>query len=487
MNQQFLASRRRFLAMMGAGVLGGLGLTGCTDDNKTSNNHSNLRDTGNGDKTKHIVVIGGGVGGATFAKYMRLYSPDVKVTIIEPNQQYQRPYGSSEVIVGHITMDDITISYDTLKEKYGVNFVFDRAKDVDFDQQVVTTEGGERLAYDRLVVSPGIDFRFDAIEGLTQEVSDTLMPHAWTAGAQLELLTKQIKEMPQGGTFLLCPPPNPYRCPPGPYERAGLITQWFQEHNPTAKVIILDQKNGFTTDVTMLQAWNRLYQFNIPEEFKGYTLEGMMANGLTEAEAKAELANFKPVHHDTTGNLSWVMGDMGGRVLRVDAASKTVYTEVGEYQADVINIIPPMKAGKIAHTLGLADASGWCPVNRKTFESDLRKNVHVIGDSSIADAMPKSGFSANSQAKVVALQMKALLNGESIQEPIFQNTCYALAGNKDYGQFVSDVFRVKDNKIVREQNPRYLPINLADDDYRYAMSGVFTTNWMDSFTKDSFY
>lgn len=471
MKQTQQTSRRQFLKLMGLGILTTAGMSHYVRASEQS---------------PHIVVIGAGVGGATFAKYMRLYAPNVKVTIIEPNQAYLRPYGSSEVIVGHASMQDITISYEQLQKKYGIQFIFDRAKNVDFNQQTVTTNGGTTLHYDRLVVSPGIDFHFDAIEGLSQEVSDKVMPHAWIPGAQLTLLTEQIKNLPQGGTVLVCPPPNPYRCPPGPYERAGLITQYLKEHNPTAKVIILDPKSGFTTDVTMLQAWNRLYQFNIPDDFKGYSMESLLAAGFSETEAKEQLAAFKPIKHDKPGNLSWVMGSQGGRVLRVDAQNKVVYTEGGEYKADVINLIPPMKAGKIAFEWGLTDASGWCPVDRHTFESSLHKNVHVIGDSCIADAMPKSGFSANSQAKVVALQLKALLSGQPVQEVVFQNTCYALAGNKDYGQFVSDVFRVKDGKIVRENNPRYLPLNLNADDFRYALSGFYTNNWMKSFSDDCF-
>jgi sulfide dehydrogenase [flavocytochrome c] flavoprotein subunit len=472
MNHANSSSRRQFLKLIGAAAL-------------TTAGFSNyVRAAANGGK--HVVVIGGGVGGATFAKYMRLYAPDVAVTVIEKNKEYLRPYGSSEVIVDHASMKDITVSYDQLQQKYGVKFIFDTATDVDFDKQLVKTAGGQSVSYDRLIVSPGISFDFTSIEGLNQQVSDTVMPHAWIPGPQLELLTKQVKALPQGGTVLVCPPPNPYRCPPGPYERAGLITQYLKEHNPTAKVIVLDPKSGFTTDVTMLQAWNRLYQFNIPDDFKGYTVESLLAAGFTEVEAKEQLDGFKPVKHEKPGQLSWVMGSQGGRVLRVDATTKTVYTEGGEYKADVINLIPPMKAGKIAFDWGLVDKTGWCPVNRVTFESSLRKNVHVIGDSCIADAMPKSGYASNSQAKVVALQVKALLAGKEPQEPIFQNTCYALAGNKDYGQFVSDVFRVKDGVIVRVNNPRYLPLNLKDDDLRYALSGFYTNNWMKSFTDDCF-
>ncbi|MEF3194184.1 MAG: FAD-dependent oxidoreductase, partial [Halothiobacillaceae bacterium] len=271
--------RRHVLKLLGASALAGVGLSG---------------KSAFAGAQPHVVVIGGGVGGATFAKYLKLYDKNIKVTIIEKERQYLRPYGSSEVITGHLTMQDITIRYDALRKNYGIDFVFDTVTGIDFDGKKVKTAGGAEIGYDRLVVSPGISFNWSAIEGLTPEVSDTLMPHAWIPGKQTELLAKQLKALPKGGTVLLCPPPNPYRCPPGPYERAGLITQYLKEHNPTARVIILDPKDGFTTDLTMLQAWNRLYGFNIPEAFKGYSVKGLMAVGFTEEEAKRQLAAFKP-------------------------------------------------------------------------------------------------------------------------------------------------------------------------------------------------
>ena len=448
--------RRHFLKLLGASALAGAGLSG---------------KSAFAGAQPHVVVIGGGVGGATFAKYMKLYDKGVKVTIVEKERQYLRPYGSSEVITGDIGMKDITVSYDALQKNYGIEFVFDTVTGIDFEGKIVKTAGGTILSYDRLVVSPGISFNFAAIEGLTPEVSDTVMPHAWVPGKQTELLAEQLKAVPQGGTAIVCPPPNPYRCPPGPYERAGLIAQYFKEHNPTAKVVILDPKNGFTTDVTMFQAWNRLYGFNVPEQFKTYEKFG--------GREKAGL-----VKHDKPGMIEWVMGDMGGRVVKVDPATKTVYTETGSYKGDMINVIPPLKAGQLALDTGLADNTGWCPVDQQTFESTIQKNVHVIGDSCIAGDMPKSGYSANSQAKVVALQIKALLAGQAPGEPVFQNTCYALAGHPEYGQFVADVFRLKDGKIKRADNPRYLPLD--HEPIKHTLAALYTHAWMKSFTDDCF-
>ncbi|HET19090.1 MAG TPA: pyridine nucleotide-disulfide oxidoreductase, partial [Chromatiales bacterium] len=458
-----------FLKLLGASALAGAGLSGKGALAAAQ---------------PHVVVIGGGVGGATFAKYLKLADKGIKVTIVEKERQYIRPYGSSEVIPGHIGIKDITISYQSLQKNYGIEFVFDTVTGIDFDGKTVRTAGGTRLSYDRLVVSPGISFNWAAIEGLTPEVADTLMPHAWIPGKQTELLAKQLKAVPQGGTVLVCPPPNPYRCPPGPYERAGLIAQYMKENNPTAKVIILDSKNGFTTDLTMLQAWNELYGFNIPEAFKGYSEAGLKAAGFTDAEIRRQLAAWKPVKHDKPGMIEWVMGDMGGRVVKVDPDTMTVHTESGSYKGDMINIIPQHKAGQLALDTGLADSSGWCPVDPVTFESTLHKNVHVIGDSSIAGDMPKSGYSAASQAKVVALQVKSLLRGEHLGDPLYQNTCYALAGHPEWGQFVADVFRIKDGRITRVPARRYMPLDASPVQRRLA--ATYTHAWMTAFTDDCF-
>ncbi len=420
---------------------------------------------------KHVVVIGGGVGGATFAKYLRMYAPEIKVTIIEPKKEYQRPYGSSEVIVGNVDMEEITISYDALKNKHGVNMIQDLVTEIRPDKKEVATAGGMTLTYDRLIVSPGITFDYSLIPGMQTPEAQAQIVHGWDAGNQLETLTKQLQAVPVDGTVVLVPPPNPYRCPPGPYERAGLIAQWLLnrgDKNP--KVIILDPKDGFTTDVTMLQAWNRLYGMNLPKPFeKNYKPE--------------EVATFKK--YDKPGVIQWIMATEGGRVVKVDAANKIVEAEAGVFKADMITIIPPLKAGKIAIEAGLADKSGWCPVNMKTFESKIHPFIHVIGDSCIAGEMPKSGYSANSQAKVVALQVKALLNNQPLNEVVLQNTCYAKAGPNDYGMFVADVFRQNPEGVLkRAQQPRYLPFNASTAQFR--LSAVYLEAWMQSFTQDIF-
>ncbi len=423
-------------------------------------------------KNAHIVVIGGGVGGATFAKYLRLYAPQVKVTVIEKNPVYQRPYGSSEVIVGNITMSDITIGYDTLRDKYGINFIIDEVTNVDFDQRSVHTAQGSKITYDRLVVSPGIDFDYSRVPGMEGSEAQAKIVHGWDAGQQLLTLQQQLQTVPENATVIVVPPPNPYRCPPGPYERSGLITQWLLNRgDKKAKVLILDSKDGFTTDFSMLQAWNRLYQFQLPKPFeKNYTPE--------------QLATFQ--EFDKPGKIEWVMRSAGGTVQEVDVDNKVIKTAAGNFKADMINLIPPLKAGKIAQKLGLTDASGWCPVHQKTFESTLQPLVHVIGDASIAGEMPKSGYSANSQGKMVALQIKLLLEEQTLVEPVLQNTCYALAGNTDYGMFVADVFRFDENlnKLKRMPEARYLPFDAPAVQHRLA--ALYTHNWMKSFTEDIF-
>ncbi|MDP3886873.1 NAD(P)/FAD-dependent oxidoreductase [Hydrogenophaga sp.] len=417
--------------------------------------------------TAHIVIVGGGVGGATAAKYLKLFNPALQVTVIEKNPVYVRPYGSSEVLNQHARMDDLNVSYDTLKSKYGIRFVFDTVTGFDPVARVVNTAGQQKIGYDKLIVSPGIQLMYSAYAGYSEAVARTAVPSGWIPGEQTARLAKQLQGMRQGGTFVLAAPPNPYRCPPGPYERAALMTEWFQKHNPTAKVIIVDPKDSFVTDETMMLGWNRLYNFNLPEDY-----------------VKKMSAEVEVQQHSGGSMLSWVRGKDGGRTLRIDAKKMTIETEAETIRADVINVVPPMKAGQIATTLGLADGSGFCPVNRRNFASTLQPNVYVIGDASIADAMPKSGFSANTQAKVVARAIVEELAGRAAPEPLWENTCYALAG-KDYGLFVADVFRIIDGKIARINGKgRYLPLNATPAQIK--LGARYQQAWLRTFTADCF-
>lgn len=414
----------------------------------------------------HVVVIGGGVGGATFAKYLKLQDAGVRVTVIEKNHIYIRPFGSSEVLTGHIGMKDLEVSYADYARKYGIEFIHDTVIDGNLEKKTLRLATGKEISYDKLVVSPGIELMYDKVEGYSESVAFQGIPSGWIPGTQTRMLRDQLRAMPRGGTFVLVAPPNPYRCPPGPYERAALVTEWCAKHNPTAKIVILDPKNEFVTDKNMLLAWNRLYGFNIPDEF----MKGMPEDVKT---------------HTTASRLEWVRGKEGGKVKSIDAATKTVNFEGGSIRADVLNIVPPMRAGKIAQQLGLTDDKGWCPVNLVDFSSKHFNDVYVLGDATHGGMAPKSGYSANSQAKVTAMAVvNALAGKEPDENPVWENTCYVLAGSQ-YGLFVADVFRIKDGGVMYRVNPDRFP-SLHQTPAQIRLGAAYQQAWMRTFIQDCF-
>jgi len=355
---------------------------------------------------KKVVVVGGGTGGATAAKYIKMADESIDVTIIEPNKDYYTCYLSNEVLSGERTLDQIKQGYDGLKAR-GIKVVHEAATGIDADKKVVKTTGGE-YPYDRCVVSPGISLLYDKIEGYSEEVAQKL-PHAWKAGEQTKLLRGQLEAMDDGGVVIITTPPNPFRCPPGPYERASQIAMYLKEHKPKSKVLILDTNQTFSKQGLFTHGWERLYGFGTD-------------NALIEWQPGPDAA-----------------------VVSVNPADMLVETGFGdEVKGAVINVIPPQAAGKIALDAGLADDSGWCPVDKKTFESTKVPGVHVIGDAAIATAMPKSAYSANSQAKVAAAAIIALLNGEEPGVPSYVNTCYSIIG-KDYGISVAAVYKLSED------------------------------------------
>jgi sulfide dehydrogenase [flavocytochrome c] flavoprotein subunit len=313
---------------------------------------------------------------------------------------------SNEVISGARQLESIRHGYDGLKS-LGINLVFEKATAIDPEKKVVKTEGGQELPYDRAVVAPGISLLYDKIEGYSQDVAEK-MPHAWKAGEQTKILRNQLEAMDDGGVVVIAAPANPFRCPPGPYERASQIAMYLKEAKPKSKVIILDNKQKFSKQGLFTQGWERLYGFGTEDAL-----------------------------------IEWQPGPDAG-VNRVDPETMTLYTNFDEVQADVANIIPPQAAGQIALDAGLADDSGWCPVDKKTFESTLHKGIHVIGDACIASAMPKSAYAANSQGKVAATAVIALLNDEEPGTPAYVNTCYSIIG-KDYGISVAAVYRLSED------------------------------------------
>jgi len=435
--------------------------------------------------TPHIVIIGGGVGGATTAKYIKLADKGVKVTVIEKNPVYVRPYGSSELIVGHVSMKDLEVSYDALKKNYGIDFIFDQVTGFDPALKTVQTAGGQSVSYDKLIVSPGIKLNYEAIPGYSEDIANTQVPSGWIPGAQTQMLADQLKAMPQGGTFVIVTPPNPYRCPPGPYERAALVAEWMQKHNPKAKVLILDPRDAFVTDTTMQQGWNRLYNYAMPADYEAKMVEELKKTKVfSDTDGVAQLYE-KGILTKPSGPsmIQWVRAKDGGRALKLDVANKTIEAENGIHKYDVLNIVPPMVAGKVAHDMGLTDKTGYCPIDFATFESTIHKGVYVLGDASAAGIMPKSGFSANTQAKVVAMAVLAAVKGQAPAVPMWSNTCYALAGH-EYGLFVADVFALKDGKITNVSGPRFQVLNASKAQTRLA--ALYTEAWMRTFTDDCF-
>jgi len=344
-----------------------------------------------------VVVVGGGFGGGTCARALRAARPDLDVTLVEAGSDYFACPLSNEVVAGLRDMEAQHFLYGKLGE--AVRLVRGEAVAVDPAARRVTLADGAVLPYDRLVLSPGVDLRFDALPGYT-EAAVGRMPHAWKAGPQTLLLRDQLRAMPDGGVVVMTVPDNPYRCPPGPYERASLIAYYLKTQKPRSKLIVLDAKDVFSKQKLFQQAWAKLYP----------------------------------------GILQWVSLSDGGHAISVDPAGMTVQTDFETYKAAVANVIPPQRAGRIAAAAGVADRSGWCPVDPVTFESRLVPGIHVIGDSAIMGAMPKSAFAANAQAKVCAEAVLALLDGAPPQEPRLINTCYSLVA-PEYGISVAGVYR----------------------------------------------
>jgi len=391
---------------------------------------------------KRVVVIGGGFGGASAAKYIRKLDPSIAVTLVEPVSTFYTCPFSNWVMGGLKEMKDIAQTYDALKNKFGVEVVHDTATEIDAATNTVKLKGGKTLNYDRLIVSPGIDFKYDAIEGYSEEVADSQMPHAYKAGPQTELITKQLKELKAGENVLICPPGNPFRCPPGPYERASLIANYLKKNKPGSKVIILDAKEKFSKQGLFTKGWEKLY---------GDVIE-------------------------------WRAASMGGKVLSVDPAAMTVETEFGPEKGGVINVIPPQQAGKIAFDAGLTDASGWCPVNPITFESTIHPGIHVIGDACIAGKMPKSGFAASSQGKVTAAGIIRLMQGKVPAPPSLVNTCYSLVG-PGYGISVAAVYKLTSDGIVGIKGAGGLTPMDADDD-QLTEEATYARGWYNNITQD---
>lgn len=404
-----------------------------------------------GGATKKVVVVGGGIGGATAAKYIRMMDSSIEVTVIEANKDYYTCFLSNEVLSGARTLDSIKFGYSGLG-KHGVKVVHDWVTGIDAGKQVVKTKGGQSFKYDRCIVAPGVDFKWETIEGYDSAEAENT-PHAWKAGPQTANLRKQLTAMKDGGTFVMAPPPNPFRCPPGPYERVAQVAHYFKQHKPKSKIIILDPKKKFSKFGLFNAGWQRHY---------GYDPKNPTAGGM----------------------ITWINSKNGGTVSSYDAGSKTITAAAGKFKGDVVNIIPAQKAGKVAFAAGLTNDKGWCPVEGNTFESKKHKNIHVIGDSSVAKPMPKSGYAANSQAKVCAAAVVALLNGDKTPHPSYVNTCYSIIAPGD-GISVAMVYDYKEGKIVKVKGsggltPKEFDAKMREREVQYAYS------WFNNITNDTF-
>lgn len=365
-----------------------------------------------------VVVVGGGYGGATAAKYLRLMDAGIDVTLVERETRYTSCPLSNEVISGDRDIRTLQVGYKGLA-RHGVKVVHDEVTAIDPVKKTVATAAGKNLEYDALILSPGIDFNFGAVQGLTKELAESTLPHGWKAGPQTLMLKKQLEAMPDGGTFIIAVPPGPFRCPPGPYERAAQVALHCKHHGKKkAKVIILDANDSFSKKPLFEQAWKELY---------GYGEGGM---------------------------IEWVSGSNDGKVERVDPASMTVFTGFGEHKGDVVNIIPPHHAGKVAKDLGLATFKDkWCEVKPENMESLKLKDIYVIGDACVGgelatnNAFPKSAHMAITQAKVVVASLVAKLNGLPPPVPIYTNTCYSVVDH-DWGFSVVHLYRVQNGQWV---------------------------------------
>lgn len=334
-----------------------------------------------------VVVVGGGYGGATAAKYVRMFSGNaLDVVLIEPGRAFVSCPISNLVVSGTRRLSDITTPYDGLR-RHGVNVVHDTAAAVDVAGKTVRLAGGQQIRYDKLVLSPGIELMFDGVDGLRQAQADGRILQAWKAGPETVALFTQLQAMRDGGVFAISIPEAPYRCPPGPYERASVVAGYFKAHKPRSKVLILDANPDVTSKGPLFKkAWSELY---------------------------GAMVEYRGQH----------------KAVAVDARTNTLKFDVqDDVKADVLNVLPPMRAGAIAVQTGLANANGrWCHVNYQTFESTAAKDIHVLGDAiQIAPAMPKSGHMANSHAKVAAAAIVAQLNGWEVNpRPMLTNTCYS--------------------------------------------------------------
>jgi NADPH-dependent 2,4-dienoyl-CoA reductase/sulfur reductase-like enzyme len=386
-----------------------------------------------------VVVIGGGFAGTTCARFIKRIDPRINVTLVEASPTFIACPFSNLVIAGLRDLKAQQFGYDKIPtDQVMLNIA--PATAIDPQGRSVSLSNGVRLEYDRLVMAPGIDIRWDGLPGYTEQAAER-MPHAWKAGEQTLLLRRQLEAMPDGGTVVISAPANPFRCPPGPYERASLIAYYLKTKKPKSKLLVLDAKDVFSKQRLFQNAWKELYP-----------------------------------------NLEWVSLSAGGKVNSVDPGAMTLTTDFGNHKADVANVIPPQKAARIAEIAGVADRTGWCPIDPATFESKLQPGIHVVGDASIAGAMPKSAFAANAQAKVCAAAVAKLVTGGKPDEPRLINTCYSLVA-PEYGISVANVYGPADGQI-KDLGGGVSPVDAPST--TRAAEAIFANGWFKTITEEVF-
>jgi len=360
-------------------------------------------------KGRRVVVIGGGFGGTIAARSIRQLDPSIEVVLVERNPVFTACPTSNLVIAGMRRIEDNQITYTKFAANHGIQVIHDEVQSIDAGARTVVLASGT-LSYDRVVVSPGIDFRFTDLEGYDPQRTPERMPHAWKAGEQTLRLKGQLEAMADGGTVIITVPPAPFRCPPGPYERASLVAAYLKKHKPKSKVLVLDANSDIVSKGALFRkAWQKHY---------------------------ADIIDYRANH----------------RVVKVASERMSISTEVEDFRGDVISLVPPQHAGAIAHAAGLVgEDKRWCPVDQTTFESTLAPGIHVLGDACLAGPMPKSGFSANTQAKVCARNLVALLNGRKPVDPSSVNVCYSFVAENE-AITVSAVYKVVDGKTVAVPN-----------------------------------
>jgi len=396
-----------------------------------------------GQATPKVVVIGGGAGGATVARYLAKDAGDaLDVTLVDASDTYTTCFYSNLYFGGVRDREYITHSWDTLVDAYGITKITARATEVDRAARSVTLDDGSTLAYDRLVIAPGIDMIFDSVPGYSEAAAE-LAPHAWQGGPQTDLLKTKIDALENGDNVVMVAPPNPYRCPPGPYERASMIAHVFKTKGFTdSRVTILDPKPKFSKQGLFAEGWEKHYP----------------------------------------GIVEWIPAEIHGGVTAVDAEAGTVETDLDTFEGKLLNIIPAQRAGAIASAAGLTDDSGFCPVDPGSMRSTVDDNVFVIGDASIAGAMPKSGFAANSQAKVAALHVRGDLLDARTFPAKYANTCWSLIDAEDAVK-VGASYAVVDGEIAATTS---FVSQTGETDEVHRTTYEESIAWYESMTKDMF-